>query len=106
MSELLFLTLRPPTFFHMAGKSSSNSSQPKRKAPSRVQNAPTGPYPFHEGLAIALGGVAVMLFSVAATQAAEPKRVALVIGNSEYAASPLKNPSNDADAVLDVVHAQ
>ena len=40
-----------------------------------------------------------ILWSLAATQAAEPKRVALVIGNSEYEASPLKNPSNDADAV-------
>ncbi|MFN8707288.1 MAG: SUMF1/EgtB/PvdO family nonheme iron enzyme [Planctomyces sp.] len=43
--------------------------------------------------------VAGILLSVTATQAAEPKRVALVIGNSEYEASPLKNPSNDADAV-------
>ncbi len=48
----------------MAGKSSSNGSKtrPRRKAPSRDQNAPTGPYPFHEGMAICLGGLALMLF--------------------------------------------
>ncbi|MCB1063035.1 MAG: DNA translocase FtsK [Verrucomicrobiae bacterium] len=54
---------------NMAGKSSSNGSKPqaspapkRRKAPSRDQNAPTGPYPFHEGVAICLGGIALMLF--------------------------------------------
>ncbi|MEZ6126166.1 MAG: caspase family protein, partial [Planctomycetaceae bacterium] len=48
-----------------------------------------------------LGCVCVsgMLLSIAVAQGAEPKRVALVIGNSEYEASPLKNPSSDADAV-------
>ena len=33
------------------------------------------------------------------TAVAEPKRVALVIGNSDYESAPLKNPVNDADAV-------
>lgn len=33
------------------------------------------------------------------TAVAEPKRVALVIGNSEYESAPLTNPSNDADAM-------
>lgn len=50
----------------MAGKSSSSSNgakpRPRRKAPSRDQNAPTGPYPYHEGMAICLGGLALMLF--------------------------------------------
>ncbi len=48
----------------MAAKSSSKGSKTRtrRKTPSRDQNAPTGPYPFHEGLAICLGGVALMLF--------------------------------------------
>jgi DNA segregation ATPase FtsK/SpoIIIE, S-DNA-T family len=47
----------------MAGKSSSPSeSRIRRKTPSRVQTAPSGPYPFHEGVAIAMGGVAVLLF--------------------------------------------
>ncbi|MCB1231342.1 MAG: DNA translocase FtsK [Verrucomicrobiae bacterium] len=48
----------------MAAKSSSNGSKPRgrRRAPSRDQNAPIGPYPFHEGIAICLGGVALMLF--------------------------------------------
>ena len=36
---------------------------------------------------------------VAQKAVAEPKRVALVIGNSDYESAPLKNPVHDADAV-------
>ncbi|MBL9151575.1 MAG: DNA translocase FtsK [Verrucomicrobiales bacterium] len=52
----------------MAGKSISSPTSPtsapraRRRGPSRDQNAPTGPYPFHEGVAIVMGGMAVMLF--------------------------------------------
>ncbi len=42
---------------------------------------------------------------VAQTTVAEPKRVALVIGNSRYDAGPLVNPSNDADSISDVLTA-
>lgn len=48
----------------MAAKSTSKGgkTRTRRRAPSRDQNAPTGPYPFHEALAICLGGFALMLF--------------------------------------------
>lgn len=38
------------------------NSTPRRKASKRPQDAPTGPYLFHEALAIVMGGVALMLF--------------------------------------------
>ncbi|MCP5551603.1 MAG: DNA translocase FtsK [Akkermansiaceae bacterium] len=37
-------------------------SSTRRKTPSRSQTDPTGPYPLHEGIALALAGVALMLF--------------------------------------------
>jgi len=53
----------------MAARKRSTPSSAKKKAPARRtrkpkrdQMAATGPYPFHEGLAIGLGGIALMLF--------------------------------------------
>lgn len=36
-------------------------------------------------------------------QAQSPKRVALVVGNSKYTDTPLRNPSSDADAMEDIL---
>jgi len=43
--------------------------------------------------------LALTLLVAQTARADEPKRVALVIGDSEYESAPLKNPVNDADAV-------
>ena len=42
--------------------SKSGKKTTRRRTPSRDQNAPTGPYAFHEAVAICLGGLALMLF--------------------------------------------
>ncbi len=57
----------------MAAKTSQSKTPPKKRAsaptsrkrtakPKRSQDAPAGPYPYHEGIAIALGGLAIMFF--------------------------------------------
>ena len=40
-----------------------------------------------------------LLLSAAAAEAADPMRIALIIGNSAYRESPLRNPVNDAKAM-------
>ncbi len=45
---------------------------------------------------ISLLSFCLFLFFPAQTQAAPEKRIALVIGNGNYEASPLRNPVNDA----------
>jgi S-DNA-T family DNA segregation ATPase FtsK/SpoIIIE len=45
-----------------SGPGATTPLRPRRKLPKRDQNAPTGPYPFNEGVAIALGCLALMLF--------------------------------------------
>lgn len=49
--------------------------------------------------------VAVLAGWAAASQAATPKRVALVIGNANYAFAPLANPVNDARAMANKLKA-
>jgi uncharacterized caspase-like protein len=47
--------------------------------------------------------LSVAVFFVVATSAFASDRVALVIGNSSYKSSPLVNPSNDANAMADLL---
>ena len=50
--------------------------------------------------------VAGMLVTAVPSQAAQGKRVALVIGNSKYAFAPLRNPRNDATDVASILETQ
>ena len=47
--------------------------------------------------------LAVAMLMPLCAQAAEPPRVALVIGNSAYASGPLRNPANDADLMAETL---
>ncbi len=51
--------------------------------------------------ALKLFACAAILLLGSLAQAAEQARLALVIGNADYSAAPLKNPVNDANAVAD-----
>ena len=56
--------------------------------------------------ALALVFFVLLAASAASSQAADENRVALVIGNSDYEVSPLKNPANDATLMAEALRGQ